>query len=221
MKPTVMETEGFADNAGEVLRAYLELMDELFPHLTPAEQIAYQRLFRLSHVRGMPTATCRYTDLASQCGLSLRTLQRALKSLRQKHLVATVWQSHGATTFTVRLLSQFPQRPAFLPRQRRGSIFPSRLSAPSRPPVYDAFSIKDRALFLSCKRGLSPSRLNELTEEAVEWLTDRAEGDPEAFSDEALRDKVDELVMGSVFGPERQQLYRHLFDRLYQREEQP
>jgi len=217
----MMETEGFAGNAGEILRAYLELMDELLPYLTPAEQLTYQRLFRLSHVRGTPTATCRYTDLALQCGLSLRTLQRALKSLRHKHLVATVWQSHGATTFTVRLLSHLPHRPAFLPRRRQGSIPAFRLPTPSRPPVYDAFSAEDRDLFLSCKRGLSPSRLNELTEDAVEWLTDRAEGDPEAFSDEALRDKVDELVMRAVFGPERQQLYRHLFDRLYQREAEP
>jgi hypothetical protein len=81
--------------------------------------------------------------------------------------------------------------------------------------VYDAFTPEDRDLFLACKRGLSPARLNELTEEAVEWLTERTVGDPNAFSDEALRDKVDELVMGVVFGPERQERYRHLFDYLH------
>jgi hypothetical protein len=73
-------------------------------------------------------------------------------------------------------------------------------------------------LFLACKRGLSPARLNELTEEAVEWLTEQAAGDPNAFSDEALRDKVDELVLGEVFGVERRERYQHLFDRLYKKE---
>jgi len=87
-----------------------------------------------------------------------------------------------------------------------------------RPPVYDAFSPEDRDLFLACKRGLSPARLNELTEGAIEWLTERAAGDPDAFSDEALRDKVDELVFREVFGFERRERYQHLFDQLYQTE---
>src|SRR5215470_20444380 len=100
---------------GDIVRTYCELMDELMPYLTPAEQVTYQRLFRLSHVRQSPFAKCRYEELAAQCGLSLRTLQRALKRLRQKRLVQTVWQSHGATTFHVQLLSTLPQRPAFLP----------------------------------------------------------------------------------------------------------
>ena len=203
---------------GDIVRTYCELMDDVMPYLTPAEQVAYQRLFRLSHVQQRPFAKCRYEELAAQCGLSLRTLQRALKGLRQKQLVATVWQSHGTTTFTVRLLSQLPRRPAFLPRRKRGAFsFPPHTRA-MRPPVYDAFSPEDRDLFLACKRGLSPARLNELTEEAIEWLTERAAGDPDAFSDEALRDKVDELVFREVFGFERRERYQHLFDQLYQTE---
>jgi hypothetical protein len=86
--------------------------------------------------------------------------------------------------------------------------------------VYDAFTPEDRELFLTCKRALSPAHLTELSEAAVEWLTERAAGDPDAFTDELLRDKVDELVMKEVFGPERQERYRHLFDRLYQYQEQ-
>jgi hypothetical protein len=85
-----------------------------------------------------------------------------------------------------------------------------------RSPVYDAFSPEDRDLFLACKRGLSPSRLNELTDQAVEWLTERANGDPEAFADDTLRDKVDELVFREVFGAERQNRYEQLFARLYE-----
>ncbi|HEU0046793.1 MAG TPA: hypothetical protein VFQ43_04185, partial [Nitrososphaera sp.] len=57
--------------------------------------------------------------------------------------------------------------------------------------------------------------LNELTEAAVEWLTERANRDPEAFSDELLRDKVDELIFNEVFGPERRKPYEQLFARLY------
>ncbi len=100
MDKNFRDFEHLALNWGEIIRAYVELMDDVMPYLSPAEQITYQRLFRLSHARAMGFATCRYTDLAQQCGLSLRTLQRALKGLRGKKLVKTVWQSHGATTFS-------------------------------------------------------------------------------------------------------------------------
>jgi hypothetical protein len=81
--------------------------------------------------------------------------------------------------------------------------------------VYDAFTPADRELFLTCKRSLSPERLNAFTEEAVEWLSEQAHGDPTAFSDELLRDKVDELIFHEVFGPERQTAYRALFRHVY------
>jgi hypothetical protein len=51
---------------GAVVRAYCELMDEVMPHLTPAEHIVYQLLFRLSHVRQSPSTRYRYGDLAAQ-----------------------------------------------------------------------------------------------------------------------------------------------------------
>ena len=84
-----------------------------------------------------------------------------------------------------------------------------------QPPVYDAFSSEDRELFLTCKRSLSPEHLNELTEEAVEWLTEKTYGDPSAFADDVLRDKVDELVFREVFGVERRERYQSLFAHLY------
>jgi hypothetical protein len=85
----------------------------------------------------------------------------------------------------VRLVSQLRHRPAFLPRKRPSG----QLSLPlalTKPPVFDALSPEDRELFLTCKRGLSPEHLNELTEEAVEWLTEKADGDPTAFADDVL-----------------------------------
>lgn len=207
--------EELHERDSDIVRAYVELMDEVMPYLTPAEQVVYQRLFRLSYVRGTQLTACRYQDLAEQCGLSLRTLQRALRSLRHKQLVTTAWHSHGATTFHVQLLGTLPSRPRFLKRQEREVS--RREARPSRatPPLYESFAPEDRDLFLACKRALSPKRLVELTQEAVEWLTERGNGDPEAFADDALRDKVDELVVREVFGPDRQERYRHLFEHLY------
>jgi len=209
------EHEQLEETWGEVLRAFCDLADDVLPYLPPAEQVLYLRLFRLSHARRSLFTKCRYEDLASQCGLSLRTLQRALKGLKHKQLVKTVWQSHGATTFTVLLVSQLRHRPAFLPRQR---AYDGRSPTPftiTKPPVFDAFSREDRELFLTCKRSLSPEHLNDLTEEAVEWFAEKADGDPAAFSDDVLWDKVDELVFREVFGVERRERYQYLFEHLY------
>lgn len=200
----------FGGHWAEVVRAYCELMDEVMPYLPPAEQSVYHRLFRLSHVQQSPFTKCRYEDVAVQCGVSVSTVRRAVKGLRTKTLIKTVWESKSGTTFVVQLLSTLPHRPRFLPRRRPGASPP--LQQRLRPPIYDAFTQEDRALFISCKQRLSPVRLNELTEQAVEWLTERCGGDPEAFADEALRDKVDELILEEVFGPERQKPYEHLFE---------
>jgi hypothetical protein len=94
-------------------------MDEVMPYLPVAVQVLCHRLFHLSHGRRSPYVQCRYDDLAQLCGLSVRTLQRAMKGLKQKQVVKTVWQSHGATTFTVRLPWELARKPAFLPRQQR------------------------------------------------------------------------------------------------------
>ena len=202
----------FGGHWAEVVRAYCEVMDEVIPYLPPAEQSVYQRLFRLSHVQESPFAKCRYEDLAVQCGVSVSTVRRAVKGLRTKTLLKTVWESKTGTTFVVQLLSTLPRRPSFLPRRRR-SVSPT-LQQPSRPPIYDAFTLEDRALFIDCKQRLGPARLNELTEAAVEWLTNHSHGDPEAFSDELLRDKVDELVFLELFGADRRKPYEPLFAHL-------
>jgi hypothetical protein len=110
---------------------------------------------------------------------------------------------------------ELARKPTFLPRKNSlDGPFPGAF-AQSRLAVYDAFSPEDRDLFLTCKRTLSPKHLNALTEEAVEWLSERANGDPNAFSDDLLRDKVDELVFHEVFGVDRRERYQQLFDHLY------
>src|SRR4051812_26591497 len=162
------EHEQLEGSWAEVLRALCELADDVLPSLPPAEQVLYLRLFRLSHARRSPFTTCRSEDLAVQCGLSMRTLQRALKGLKHKQLIKTVWQSHGATTFTVSFVSQVRHRPAFLPRTRASEERPPPPLAITKPPVFDAFSREDRELFLTCKRSLSPEHLNNLTDEAVD-----------------------------------------------------
>jgi hypothetical protein len=204
----------FGGHWAEVVRAYCEVMDEVIPYLPPAEQSVYQRLFRLSHVQESPLAKCRYEDLAVQCGVSVSTVRRAVKGLRTKTLLKTVWESKTGTTFVVQLLSTLPRRPSFLPRRKRG-VSPT-LQQPSRPPIYDAFTPEDRALFIDCKQRLGPGRLNELTEAAVEWLTNHSHGDPEAFSDDLLRDKVDELVFLELFGADRRKPYEPLFAHLWE-----
>lgn len=202
----------FGGQWAEVVRAYCELMDELIPYLPPAEQSVYHRLFRLSHVQQSSFTKCRYEDLAAQCGVSVSTVRRAVQGLRMKQMIKTVWESKSGTTFVVQLLATLPRRPSFLPR--RGPTSSPSLQRPSRPPIYDSFTPEDRALFIDCKQRLGPVRLNELTEQAVEWLTERAGGDPEAFSDAVLRDKVDALIFNEVFGPERKKPYESLFEHL-------
>jgi hypothetical protein len=205
----------FGGHWAEVVRAYCELMDDVIPHLPSTEQSVYQRLFRLSHVQRSPFTKCRYEDLAAQCGVSVSTVRRAVHGLRTKQLLKTVWESKSGTTFVVQLLSTLPHRPGVLPRRGHGAS--PTLQRPSRPPIYDAFSPEDRALFVDCKQRLGPIRMNELAETAVEWLTERAGGDPEVFANEVLRDKVDELVFYEVFGPERRRPYEGLFIHLYQK----
>src|SRR5262245_55386297 len=158
-------------------------MDEVIPYLPPAEQSLHQRLFRMSHVKQSPFTKCRYEELAAQCGLSLSTVQRAVKGLRTKRLIKTVWDSKSGTTFVVQLLSTLSLRPDFLPRRGRGS---SSSLQPLRPPIYEAFTPEDRALFIDCKQRLGPARLNELTKTAMEWLTECCGRGPEAFSDDLL-----------------------------------
>src|SRR5215470_16107547 len=83
----------FGNHWTAVVRAYCELMNEVMPHLPLAEQCVYQRLFRLSHVQQSPFTKSRYEDVAAQCGVSVSTVRRAVKGLRTKHVLKSVWES--------------------------------------------------------------------------------------------------------------------------------
>src|SRR5262249_30560546 len=100
--------------------------------------------------------------------------QRALKGLKHKQVAKTVWQSHGATTFTVYLVSQRHHRPAFLPRKRSSGQFSPPLAL-KKPLVFDSFRLEAQDLSLTRKRSLSPEQLNELPQAATEWRTEKAE----------------------------------------------
>jgi hypothetical protein len=106
----------------------------------------------LSYVYQHSFVKCRYGGLAAQCSLSISTVPRAVKGLQAKKLVTTAWESKSGTTFIVLVLSTLPQRPSFLPR--RGQDASPRLPQSQRPPVYDAFSPEERALFIACNQRL-------------------------------------------------------------------
>ena len=84
MEEISRDFEHLSPNWAEVIRHYTEMRDEIMPYLSAAEQVVYQRLFRLSHALGIDYVTCRYHDLADQCGHSLSTLQRVVKGCKRK-----------------------------------------------------------------------------------------------------------------------------------------
>ena len=96
-----------------MLHAYCKLMSEVIPHLPPAGQSLYQRLSHLPHVCQSLFTKCCYEDLAAQCGLSLSTVRRAVQGLQAKKLIKPAWERRSGTTFSVKLLSALPYRPAF------------------------------------------------------------------------------------------------------------
>ena len=115
-------------------------------------------------------------------------MQRIIKSLRSRKLLQTQWDRNHATTFTLSIVSQTPKAIPF----------------PSAPAIYDQFTPEDRALFLVGKRSLSQADLATLEAEAA------------ALAHPSLhRDKLDELIMRKIFGPDRQKRYESLFLHLY------
>jgi hypothetical protein len=81
---------------------------------------------------------------------------------------------------------------------------PKALSFPTTAALYDQFTPEDRALFLVGKRSLSQADLTALEAEAAACV------DP-SFQ----RDKLDELILRRIFGPDRQKRYDSLFLHLY------
>ncbi len=64
MEQTFKDSGTLSPKWAEVVRQYSEIMEEVMTYLSPAEQVVYHRLFRLSHARGLDFTTCRYLDLA-------------------------------------------------------------------------------------------------------------------------------------------------------------
>ena len=157
-----------------------ELFDSLLPYLTPSEQAVYLRLWRLSHGDGKDQCALRYDDLAKLAHVSRSTLKRTLKKLIQRKLVKVEWYTKRASVFTIAVRRLSPAKP---------------LDLGLTPKLYDLFEEEDRALFLSCKRSLSPRELREIEEDA---------GDPRL---------VDVVIFRRAFGPERQRKYAALVER--------
>jgi DNA-binding MarR family transcriptional regulator len=164
---------------------FAQLMTRVMPYLTPPEQSVYLRLWYESNHL---TTKTRYDDLARLCHLSLSAVQRVIKSLRARKLLQTHWDRNHATTFTLHLVPQNPKA----------------ISFPTAPAIYDQFTPEDRALFLVGKRSLSQADLTALEADAATHV------DPTLH-----RDKLDELIMRRIFGPERQKKYASLFLHLY------
>src|SRR5262245_55509707 len=160
-------------------------MTRAIPYLTPPEQSVYVRLWYESDHL---ITRMRYDDLARLCRLSLSVVQRVIKSLRARKLIHTQWDRNHATTFTLHIVPQTPKAIPF----------------PTAPAIYDQFTPEDGALFLVGKRSLSQADLTALEAEAT------------SFVDPTLqRDKLEELIMRRIFGPDRQKRYESLFLHLY------
>ncbi len=158
----------------------LEFFDSLLPYLTPSEQAVYLRLWRLSHGDGKDHCAIRYEDLAKLAHVSRSTLKRTLKKLSQRKLVKVEWYTKRASVFTVFVRPLSPIK---------------TIDLGITPKLYDLFEDEDRALFLSCKRSLSPRELKEIEDDA---------GDPSM---------VDVLIFRRAFGPERQRKYQALVEK--------
>jgi|GEM_PF-5790872 len=154
------------------------LIHSILMYLTPAEQAVYLRLWHLSGGQG--TCAARYDDLTQSAHVSRSTLKRTLKSLSQRKLVRVTFQAKRASLFEV-----FER-----PLTHKPAAFGLH-----RPRLYDLFSEEDRSLFLTYKRGLSPSLLKELQE--------RSDEDPY---------QLDVLIFQHAFGPDRQRKYAHLIE---------
>ena len=157
-----------------------QLFDSLLPYLTPSEQAVYLRLWRLSHGEGQDQCAIRYEDLAKLAHVSRSTLKRTLKKLIQRKLVKVEWYTKRASVFTISVRPLAPSK---------------TIDLGITPKLYDLFEEEDRALFLSCKRALSPRQLKEIEEDA---------GDPRI---------VDVVIFRRAFGPDRQRKYAALVER--------
>lgn len=113
---------------------YTEVADELFPQLDPAEQVLYNRLFRLSYGFRRNYCTVSQPLLMEGTGLSRNTVRTALQSLMAGGWIKVVEAGkHIATTYRV-----------VLPHERsRGAALKTASNDPLSMPLTESASEHD------------------------------------------------------------------------------
>ncbi len=144
----------------------------------------------------------RYGALAQQCSpdpdkpLSVKTIQVAVRSLRKKGWLQPT--AHPSRYTPTEFILSIPE-----PYQaEQGS---------DQPPVHESFTPENREAFLMMKQAVQPEELGVIKEEARSWLQLRGK-----YNATTLRDKIDELIMRRMLGPDRAAECEDGFAYLYQ-----
>lgn len=77
------------------LKLWYELIDHLYPQLTPNERAVHENLYRLSWGWDKPTCIVGLPKLAKRCNLAISTTQIAVNSLIEKRLVKKLGTVQG------------------------------------------------------------------------------------------------------------------------------
>jgi hypothetical protein len=77
------------------LKLWYELIDHLYPQLTPNERAAHENLYRLSWGWDSPTCIVGLPKLAKRCNLAISTTQIAVNSLIEKRLIKKLGTVQG------------------------------------------------------------------------------------------------------------------------------
>jgi len=123
----------------------VKVLDSILPFLSPAEQVIYFRLWRMSE-EGV--ATARYEDVAKVCNLSISTFKRGLAKLVKRGLVEVTNYPKAPSMFMVNVVSLDPEV--------------------KLDKWYDQLEPEDRADFLILKRSLGNQEIEQLKKEADE-----------------------------------------------------
>ena len=75
----------------------------------------------------------------------------------------------------------------------------------------DAFSKENREAFLLMKKTLTTDQLGDIEDEARRWLVARGN-----YNTTTHRDKIEELIMRKLLGPDRAAACQPVFDYLYE-----
>jgi hypothetical protein len=77
------------------LKLWYELIDHLYPQLTPNERAVHENLYRLSWGWDKPTCIVGLPKLAKRCNLAISTTQIAVNSLIEKRLIKKLGTVQG------------------------------------------------------------------------------------------------------------------------------